>query len=502
MARPTALAQPSAEAARHEAAAVVDIGSNSLRLVVYDGVRRAARTLINEKVLCGLGRGLGSTGRLNADGVAQAFENLRRFVELARAVGARRLDLLATAAVREAADGKDFAAEIERRFGVRVRVLSGPEEGRLSALGVLSGIPGANGIVGDLGGGSVELVPVAKGEAQAAATLPLGPLRLADLAGDDKRLREAIDTHLATVPWLADAPKDAFYAVGGAWRALARIHMEQTRYPLHIIQQYALPRAEAEKFLDIVARQSRKSLEKITTVSKKRLDVVPLAARMLARLLRRIEARHLVFSATGLREGHLYALLGPAEQRADPLIAACLDTARADPRFDGGGSDRLFAWADPLFPGETAARRRLRRAAALLGDVAWHEHPDYRAEQALRHALFMPVTGVDHGERVFLAAALHARYGGGMASEPHPAFKLLDEEALAAARLVGLALRLGYTLSGGVPALLAGSGLALTDAALVLTLSAESAGRFGESVQRRLDALARALGRRAEVRRP
>jgi len=482
-----------------DSVAVIDIGSNSLRLVVYDGVRRAARTLLNEKVLCGLGRGLSETGRLNPDGVELARINLQRFVALAQAIGVARLDVLATAAVRDAADGKDFAAEIERRFGVRVRVLAGAEEGRYSALGVLSGIPEAMGVAGDLGGGSVELVPIAKGRAGPAATLPIGPLRLAAIADDEKRLRDAIDRQLATVAWLTRNADGNFYAVGGAWRALARLHMEQAQYPLHIIQEYTLARAEAEKYLDLVAHQSRKSLERISTVSRKRLEVVPLAARLLLRLLRRIEPRAVVFSATGLREGHLYSLLDAAEQRSDPLVAACAEEAQLNPRF-GASGEALYAWTTAIFPKEPPARQRLRRATALLSDIAWNEHPDYRAEQALRRALYMPVTGLGHAERAFIALALHARYGGRATVDLAAPLELLDEDALAAARILGLALRLGYTIMGGVPGLLGGVTLGLGDGAVVLSFGPSSAGRYGENVQRRLDALARAMGRSAELR--
>jgi exopolyphosphatase/guanosine-5'-triphosphate,3'-diphosphate pyrophosphatase len=489
---------PAAPPPEHDIA-VVDIGSNSLRLVIYDGARRAARTLFNEKVLCGLGRGLGGSGRLDPEGVELARANLQRFVAMVRALGVRRLDVLATAAVRDAADGPAFVREIEMRHGVEVRVLSGAEEGRLSAWGVLSGIPEAKGVVADLGGGSVELVPVEPGEVGQAVTLPLGPLRLADLAEDEKRLRETVDRHLATVPWLEAVRPGTFYAVGGAWRALARIHMEQTRYPLHIIQHYTLQRAEAERFLDVVARQSRKSLEKMTAISRKRLEVVPFAARLLARLLRRLEARQLVFSAFGLREGHLHSLLDAEERQRDALIAACAEAAEAQPRFSGDG-EALFDWTSPLFSKETPGRQRLRRAAALLSDIAWDEHPDYRAEQALRHALYMPVGAIDHGERAFVAATLYARYGGTIA-EHELLRRILDEEAVAAARTSGLALRLAYTLTGGVPGLLAGTALVLEEGALTLTLPADSALRYGESVQRRLDALGRAMGRRSEVRR-
>lgn len=485
---------------RRHPIAVIDIGSNSLRLVVYDGMRRAARTLVNEKVLAGLGRGLGTTGRLHPEGVELAFTNVERFVGLVQTIGCARLDVLATAAVRDAEDGAAFVASLERRLGISVRVLSGEQEGSLSAMGVVADIAGANGIVGDLGGGSVELVPVQDAKVGAAVTLPLGPLRLADVADDEKRLRETIDRHLATVPWLGSTTRDSFYAVGGAWRALARIHMEQVNYPLHIIQQYTLPRAEAAAFLDLVARQSRKSLEKITTVSRKRLETVPLAARILARLIRRIEPKQIVFSAAGLREGHLYSLLDAAERQSDPLLAACTDAAQRDPRF-GIDKGSLFAWADPLFPRESPERQRLRRAATLLGDIAWHEHPDYRAEQALRHALFMPVFGLDHAERAFIAAALQARYGGSGSPEQTPALRLLDEEALTAARSCGLALRLGYTLSAGVPGMLGSASLSLADGVVTLSLSGEGIALYGESVQRRLDALARVMGRRAEIRR-
>jgi exopolyphosphatase / guanosine-5'-triphosphate,3'-diphosphate pyrophosphatase len=486
--------------ARGGCVAVVDIGSNSLRLVVYDGIRRAPRNLLNEKVMCGLGRSLEETGRLDPDGVLLAHANLQRFIALARSIGVVRLDVLATAAVRDASDGRGFVAEIEKRHRLKVKVLAGAEEGRLSAFGVLAGIPDANGVVGDLGGGSVELVPVAGGQVGSAATLPIGPLRLAVHADDDRKLRDVVDKHLASIAWLGTKlDGGAFYAVGGAWRALARIHMEQSRYPLHIIQQYTVPRGEAEDFLDILARQSRKSLEKITTVSRKRLDGVPIAARVLHRLLRRVAPKQLVFSAFGLREGHVYSLLRGDMQRQDPLLAACADLALANRRF-GADGEELFAWTSPLFVDESDPRRRLRHAASLLGDIAWDEHPDYRAEQALHNVLYMPIAGLDHGERAWLAATSFARYGGGENSF-EVLHALLDEDARTAARVAGLALRLGYTLSGGVPGLLGRSKLGLEGGALVLSLAPEAAKRFGESVQRRLDALGRSLGKRTEVRR-
>src|SRR5215469_3748651 len=480
--------------------AVIDIGSNSLRLVVYDAPRRAARTLLNEKVMCGLGRGLEKTDRLNAEGVALAKANLQRFIALARAAGASRIDVLATAAVRDAEDGAEFVNDVEKRFSIRVRVLPGAEEGRLSALGVLAGIPDASGVVGDLGGGSVELAAVGNGKVGNVSTLPIGPLRLMEEADNERALKDAIDRHLESASWLGRLEDPRFYAVGGAWRAIARIHMEQHNYPLHIIQSYTLVRTEAQNFLEIMARQSRKSLEKISTISRKRLEVVPLAARILSRILRRTGALELVFSAAGLREGHLYSLMGAEQQRADPLIAACTEQARGNPRF-GEDGEALVDWTSPLFPKEPANNLRLRRAAALLGDIASDQHPDYRADLAMRHVLYMPVGGLDHRERVFLSATLATRYGGSATLESLAPLRLLDEETRETARAIGLALRLAYTLTGGVPGLLRGSSLRVTDAKLTLNVMSDHALLLGEAVQRRLDALGRCLGRPAEIKR-
>jgi exopolyphosphatase/guanosine-5'-triphosphate,3'-diphosphate pyrophosphatase len=477
--------------------AVIDIGSNSLRLVLYDAIDRAPLALFNEKVLCGLGRDLETSGRLSRDGVARALANVERFVALARAAGAVRLDLIATAAVRDAADGPAFVREIERRCGVAVSVIPGSAEGRLSAFGTVSGIPDADGVMADMGGGSVELVPLDRGTPGNADTLPIGPLRLEAYAGNEKRLREAVDGRIATLPWLRPQGRGrSFYLVGGALRALARIHMEQTHYPLHVIQHYTIARAEAEAFLEVAGRMSRKSLEKIASVSKSRAETVPLAAFVLGRLVRAIEPRQIVFSAYGLREGHIFDLLSETERLQDPLLVACRRFGGLVRRF-GADQEELFAWAAPVFP--ESPRRRLLHAAALLSDIAWADHPDYRADQAFLRVLQMPVGGLDHAGRVFLATAIHARYGGDADAAVKAATEvLLPEEERAAARAFGLALRLGYTLSGGAPHLLERARLALDDRSIVLSVPDEAAFR-GEAVQRRLDALGRALGRKTAI---
>ncbi len=476
--------------------AVIDIGSNSLRLVVFERLGATLLPLLNEKVMCGLGRGIAKTGRLNREGVELAYANLQRFVALARALGADHLMAIATAAVREASDGETFAAEIERRCGLPVRIVAGAEEARLSAAGVLAGIPAADGVVGDLGGGSVELVRIAGGKEPAIGegiSLPLGPLRLAEFADNPRGLHDVVKRSVASADLLRAARGKSLFLVGGAWRAIARLHMEQAHYPLHIIHQYTVLRRSAEVFLEILAGMSRRSLERITTVNRKRLELVPQAALILRELIAAGMPERVVFSAYGLREGYAYGLLPPATA-IDPLIAACIGVAisQSPGRSDG---DLLERWTAPAFGELPAASRRLHRAACWLSDIAWTEHPDYRAEQAFTRSLRMPIGPVNHQERVFIASALHARYGGAPDDPIKAATRpLLDDREAAEARSLGLALRLAYTLCGGALDLLRDVSLSRAGGALVLELPTDDGLFQGEAVERRFGALSRALG--------
>lgn len=490
--------------------AIIDIGSNSIRLVVFDGLRRTPIPVFNEKVLCGLGRSLDVTGRLDQDGVAMAHHNLGRFISLTQTMGVARLDVVATAAVREAADGADFVAEIEHRYGVRIRVLSGRKEARLSALGVLSGNPDADGIMGDLGGGSLELVAIDGGDFGPSATLPLGPLRLMrSAAARARETSRAIDRRIRALDWLATCRQRDFYPVGGAWRTLARIHMAQTGYPLHIIDHYTVVRSDMDSLLSVIMRQSPLLLQPTAGISAQRLGTLPLAARVLRRLLRVARPRRLVFSAQGLREGLLYNRLPEAVQREDPLISACHDLAAGLRRFDVIG-EAVMAWTAPLFPGESAAETRLRRAACLLADIGWNEHPDYRAEHAFYKTYRLPAMGIDHPGRAFLALTSAARYGGGVReSVCERARGLLGGEGAERAEILGRALRLGIDLSGGSSGVLSRTVLRLTDhgsaggggerGAVTLLLSPDVEAHAGDVVRRRLNALAAALGRRAKL---
>ena len=480
---------------------VVDLGSNSVRLVVFEGLSRNPLPIFNEKAVLGLGRGLQQTGRLNEAAIEPALTVLGRYAAVANAMGADPVEILATAATRDAGNGRDFIAAINARLpDIPVHILSGREEGALSADGVLLGFPGADGVLGDMGGGSLELVELDRGRMGQAASLPLGALRLADRAGGEAgKARAIVEGDLAAVPWLKRGEGRDLFLVGGAWRALARMHIAQTGYPLSIVHHYVLKRDEARDLAGVVAKADRKLLEKIPGAPAKRLGDMPFAAVVLRRLLRMTGARRVVFSANGLREGWYARLLSPELRQEDPLRAAGHDLAARYGR-DPELAPALIAWTAPLFEGEPAEAALLREAACWIADIGSHDHPDYRAEQSFYRVLRQPGVGVDHHQRAFLALVAALRYeADGDAPFLATARSLLDGATLRRAEALGAALRLAFTLSGGTPVLLAGTTLRRVGAELRLRL-VEGSGVFaGESVQRRLDTVAVALGLAATV---
>jgi exopolyphosphatase/guanosine-5'-triphosphate,3'-diphosphate pyrophosphatase len=476
--------------------AVVDLGSNSVRLVVYQGCSRNPVVVFNEKAVLRLGRGLQSTGRLDEDGMAQAVTVLHRYQAVARAMGAEAFEVLATAAVRDATNGAAFVAKLEARMpGVPISILTGPEEAAYSAEGVLCGIPAADGVLADIGGGSLELVRLDAGATGPARTLPLGVIRLAERAGGDPaRARALAEADLAGVEWLGEGAGRDLYLVGGAWRALARIHMAQTGYPLNMVHHYAVGREEARDLAGVISAAGRRALERLPGVQRRRIDDLPFAAIVLRRLLRATGVRRVVFSANGMREGWYMRRMPPEIRAQDPLLAAGRDFARRLAR-DPALPPALVCWTAPLFSRETPDARRLREAACWMSDVGAADHPEFRPEQSFQRVLRQPGVGLDHHARAFLALTVALRYEADAdAAFLYPARLLLDMSSANRAEVLGIALRLAYTLSAGTPDLLAGTSLSLEGERLVLRLQEASGVFAGEAVMRRLDRLAHALG--------
>lgn len=487
---------------------VIDIGSNSVRLVVYDGAVRAPTARFNDKVLCGLGRAVATTGRLNDESVERAVAALMRFRAVARILKVKHLRAIATAAVREASNGREFIGRAEAACGVDIQILSGEREAELAAQGIQMGFGPVDAVAGDLGGGSLELIDIKSTALAQATTLPLGGLRLIDVTADriDKAV-EITDDFLGRVPWLAEAKGRTFFAVGGSWRHLARLHMEHVEHPLRVVHGYTLATDKAISFCEGVRKRKIVGSVGFEELSRTRRETLPYGALVLERFLKRFEPKEVTFSVFGIREGLVYSMLPSQERDKDPLLSFCEETARLNSR-SADHAIELTSWTDALFqgegPAETAEERRLRHAACLLSDVVWRAHPDYRGEQSLNVISHSGLTGIDHPGRVFLALAVYFRHVGPLAdnsADISPRLrKLIDKRTLKRARIVGAAIRTAHMLSIGMPGIIDETPVGFERGALMLTLPPAHAAMDGERLRRRFQVLAELLEREPVVR--
>jgi exopolyphosphatase/guanosine-5'-triphosphate,3'-diphosphate pyrophosphatase len=366
----------------------------------------------------------------------------------------------------------------------------------MSGMGVLSGIPDADGIVGDLGGGSLELVRVVAGTVTDRVSFPLGVLRLAKIRAKGKgALDRAVARLIAESGWKGRGRDLPFYMVGGSWRSLARLGMHRTGYPLPVVHQYALSVAEVARLGRTISHIAKGRLRDIPNLARERVPTLGDGAALLACVLKHLGSRETIVSAYGLREGLLFARLSPEQRCEDPLIAAAREEGQALGRFPEHG-DLLNGWIAPLFAGEPPELARLRHTACLLADVGWRANPDFRAERGIETALHGNWVGIDASGRAILAQALYAALGGG-SDTPGPLGRLAGVDALETARRWGLAIRLGQRLSGGIAAPLKRSHLRIDGESLWLSLEPEDEALYGESVERRHRALAAAFAREA-----
>jgi len=485
--------------------AVIDIGSNSVRLVVYEGLTRSPTPLFNEKALCGLGREVQSTGMLAPESVERALAALKRYRALCDTMRVGRAWGIATAACREAENGPAFIAEAERICGIKIDILSGKREAELAALGVVSGVHRPDGIVGDLGGGSLELTDVHGARVRTGVTLPLGGLTLQDASGKSiKKAEKIVKKALDGVPLLRAGARRTFYAIGGTWRALARLHMWQKGYPLHVTHGYVIPPKETFEFSRLVHRVNTETLSRIEVVSEARRPLLAYGALVLEHVVRLAKPREVVVSALGVREGLLYELLEREERRKDPLLAAarelCLLRSRSPQH-----AEELVAWTDRFMAStpldETPEEKRLRHAACLLADIGWRAHPDYRGEQSLNIIAHAAFVGIDHPGRAYLALAVYYRHMGLVDDELSPRLReLASTRVLDRARVLGAAMRVAYMVSAAMPGVLPSTPMRVERRQLVLRLPGKYAALAGERVNNRLRTLARLIGREPVVR--
>jgi exopolyphosphatase/guanosine-5'-triphosphate,3'-diphosphate pyrophosphatase len=489
---------------------IVDIGSNSVRLLIYDGAVRAPTPLFNEKDSCRLGRLVATTGLLGEESIASALETLARFRAIARVLQVKNLRAFATAAVRDATNGGEFLQSAERALGAPISLLTGEREAALVSLGIAMGLHDPDGVAGDLGGGSLELVDLSGDSRRNAMTLPLGGLRLIDVTGERlDRAAAVIEEHMARVTWSDSGRGRPFYAVGGTWRALAKLHMETISYPLKVLHGYAIPAREAARFCESVYRG--KKMRGLDSLPRGRREVLPYGALLLQRLIERLQPSSVVISVFGIREGALYDLLPQSERRKDPLISFCEDFARLRSRSLDHARE-LCRWTDGLMQvvglAEKPEERRLRYAACLMSDIGWRINPDFRAEQSLSVIAHSAMSGIDHQGRAYLALTVYLRHTGSneplerLPSRFRSLIGLIDDDrrAVKRARILAAAIRTAHMMSMGHAGIIDETWFTVEKDKLAFNIPKAHAELNGYRLRRRFEALARLLGFQPVVR--
>ena len=471
-----------------------------MRLVIYEGLTRAPTPIFNEKVLAGLGREVQTTGLLAQEAIDTALDALRRFRALCDILHVRKIWAIATAACRDARNGKVFIRQAERICRAPITVLSGKREANLTALGVVSGMHKPDGIVGDLGGGSLELVDVHWARVRSGLTLPLGGLALQDIAGKSlKKAERIVEEAFEDLDMLDEGEGRTFYAVGGTWRALARLHMWQTGYPFHVMHNYRISAREALEFSRLVHRVDTETLSKIEVVPAARRPLLAYAALVLENLVSVIGPKDVVISVLGVREGLLYSLLKEKERTRDPLIEAAAELNVLRSRSPRHGEE-LIVWADRFMASsgieETAEERRLRHGACLLGDIGWRAHPDYRGEQSMNIIANGAFIAIDHPGRAYLALSVYFRHAGLSEEELSPRLReLASTRTLDRARVLGAAMRVAYLLTAGQSGVLPRTPMQVRRGKLVLKLPGKYGKLAHDRLFNRLRQLARLIGR-------
>jgi len=491
---------------RPSSVAVIDIGSNSVRLVVYEQMARSLVSVFNEKTLCGLGREVQSTGLLAPDAVDKALTSLKRFHALCKIQRVGRVHAIATAACRDASNGPDFINRAERICGVPIEILSGPREAKLSALGVISGIHRPDGIVGDLGGGSLELVDVRGHRMRGGVTLPLGSLALQDLAHKSlKRAERIVEGELSELPRLKAGRGRTFYAVGGTWRALARIHILQSGYPMKVMHGYSIPAPDALVFAQRLRRLAAADmLANIEAVAEARRPLLTYAALVLEHIIRWANPKTITFSTFGVREGLLYSMLPEAERAKDGLLCAAQTLNELLSR-SARHAQELIEWTDRLARvihlRETEEDRRLRHAACLLSDIAWRVHPDHRGEQTLELIINGNFGSITHQGRAFVALSVFFRYAG-LSEENQPPVIIQDQvmpAMLERARVLGAAFRVAHLISAARPGVLPATHFRSKGRKLMLVFEHQMVDLVADRVGSRFKQLARLIGRSGSI---
>jgi exopolyphosphatase/guanosine-5'-triphosphate,3'-diphosphate pyrophosphatase len=427
--------------------AIIDLGSNSIRMLIYDDFKLNPIPLFNEKAVCKLGKNLDKSKKLNADGCVSALKVLNRFKEILEVSEVRNLQIVATAALREADDAKSFLDKVEEIFNTEPRVLTGEEEAETAANGVILGFGNIDGVVADLGGGSLELTRVSNNIIHEKISLPLGVLRLMNNPIIKKKnLPKYIRNMLKDYKWLIEKKLKNLYVVGGTWRALLKNHIYQDDYPLHVLHQYRLNRYSAVKYLNKISNLNKSSLKSLEPITKSRTQFLPYSSIILNELIEIVDPKYIICSISGLREGHMDFIYNKDKTKID-ILNSHIDTIVFQKGDFGKSYLKYFNFIKPAFDGNEIFNDKLLNLSCILSKMDWGLGAFQKAGLVFNEVLNTPILQLSHQERVMIALASFWRHCSLKYNPNYKYLGLLTNNQIINSKRVGAALRLSESLT-------------------------------------------------------
>jgi exopolyphosphatase/guanosine-5'-triphosphate,3'-diphosphate pyrophosphatase len=428
--------------------AIIDLGSNSIRMLIYDNLLNSQIPIFNEKAICELGKNLDKTGKLDPKGSDFALSVLQRFKRILSNLKVKKFKIIGTAAIREATDSKLFVAKVKKILKKKVQVLTGIEEAENSALGVIIGFQRVNGVVVDLGGGSLEIARVEKNIIYEKISLPLGVLRLFNQPKRNKdKINSIISFYLNKIEWLRKGKTKNLYLCGGTWRTLLNAHIFKTNYPLSILHQYKLPAIEALKFSNRLSSVKLIKSEKLVGVTKSRTNYIPIGSYILSSLIKICDPSNILCSVSGVREGSLINKAYLNILKKDSLNRSVHFIALKKGDF-GENYIKLYNFLKKIFPNKDENFPfRLLLPACSLSNFDWGLGTYQRAELVFHEVINSPILKLSHNDRIKLGLVSFWRHCSTKYYPDLEFLKLLSNSEITACRRIGAALRFASSIS-------------------------------------------------------
>ena len=424
---------------------IIDIGSFSIRLVVYDSLSVAARTLFNEKVICNLGKVVAVNSKIEGKELKFMLDVLDRFVSISKSMNSQTPTFLATSAIRISQNRFQIEKIIRDRFDVNLKVLSEESEGKFAALGILYSHKNVTGIVGDLGGGSLELTCV-NDDINFLGSLKLGYAFLENIG---KPFSYSVNDHIVkSLKKIKNHGYRNFYAVGGSFRVIARLYMFLKKINLKVVQDFSISSQNIKNILkkNLVTKNKKINTDLLLNITKSRRNSLPYALNVLEHMIYFFKVKDVYFSSSSIREGYINSLI--KEPNNDAFLFQI--QRLADQTITSSMANGLFKWLQDVSR-TLNINDDILISACWISNIAWDVHPEHRRMYGMERILWYPFYGISRKERIELAFIMYFRHSNGIKDKSVEEFyNQIDDDKKNLCKFIGQCLRLAHHITGGI----------------------------------------------------